>query len=386
MNLAAGFTFICPFKTNSGNRALEHLPVELSDLNAFKPMIITSASLTGKKAIRTLIKAFGDSGMTLGLFDEVTDKADLSVVDQIKELYVHGKYDSIIALGAGLVADTAKLVNLAVSTKIADARKLSAEADIRGPLSPLVVVPTAGATGMETSKYAVLNRRTFVSVSLMPNLVILDPRLTKTCDPKITVESGMAAFGRTLEAYIASDKNPFMDAYAFTALRFIRENLAVAVNKRCNKQASLAVANAAAMSGCVLSNTGQNVLHRLGQIFQNIVHVHPGVMIGMCLNPFLDDCMKKDSSLVSSLLQPLAGDDKSAAMPEAGKAGEAFREIYGFSYEIYGALKGRMPRTISEAGISQFLMNDILEIINKEPDGAYLRTLVERVCGSSVRA
>lgn len=385
MNLAAGFTFTCPFKTNSGNKALEHLPVELSDLNAFKPMIITSASLTGKKAIRKLINAFGDSGMTMGLFDEVTDKADLSVVDQIKELYVNGKYDSIIALGAGLVVDVAKLVNLAVSTKVADARKLSAEADIRGPLHPLVVIPTAGATGMETSKYAVLNRKKFVSVSLMPNLVILDPRLTKACDPKITAESGMAAFGSTLEAYIAPDKNPFMDAYAFATLHFIRENLAVAINKRCNKKASLAVANGAAMSGCVISNTGQNVLHRLGQIFQNIVHVHPGVIIGMCLNPFLDDCMKQDISHVSSLLLPLAGDDKYAAMPEAGRAGEALREIYGFSYEIYGALEGKMPRTISEMGIPQYLMNDIFEVINKEPDGAYLRTLVERVGGGFIK-
>ena len=386
MNLSTGFTFTCPFKTNSGNRALEHLPVELSDLNAFKPLIITSRDLAGPKAIRTLINAFGDSGMTIGVFDELTDKADLNVVEQIREIFVKGQYDSIIALGGGLIVDTAKLVNLAVSLKVSDARQLSAETAILGPLGPLVVIPTAAVTGLETSKYAVLNRKTFVSVSLMPNLVILDPRLTRSKDGETTAEAGMAAFGRTLEAYIAPDKNPFMDAYAFTALHFIRENLAGAVNKCCDKKASLAVANAAAMSGCVISNTGKNVLHRLGQVFQNTVHVHPGVIIGMCLNPFLDDYMKNDSSFVSDLFLPLAGDDKYAAMPKSGRAGEALRELYGFLYEIYGALKGKMPRTISEAGIPQYLMDDVLEVINKEPDGAYLRTLIERVGGSSVKA
>ena len=37
MFLPAQYEFFCPVKTNSGNRALEHLPVELDALNARKP-------------------------------------------------------------------------------------------------------------------------------------------------------------------------------------------------------------------------------------------------------------------------------------------------------------------------------------------------------------
>lgn len=386
MNLTNGFAFTCPFKTNSGNKALEHLPVELAGLNAFKPLIITSRELAGPKAIGTLINAFGDSGMTIGVFDNVTETADLNVVEQIREIFLKGQYDVIIALGSGIIVDVAKILNLAVSLKVADARQLSPATAIRDPLGPFVVIPTAAATGMETSKYAVLSGKIFTSVHLMPGLVVLDPRLTRAKDGKTVAEAGFAAFGRTLEAYIAPDKNPFMDAYAFTALRFIRENLASAVNKRCNKKESLAVANAVAMSGCVISNTDQNMLHRLGQVFQNTVHVHPGIIIGMCLHPFLDDCMKKDSSRIASLLLPLAGDDKYAAMPEAGRAGDALRDLCEFSYEIYRSLKGKIPRTITEAGIQQYLMNDIFDIINQEPDGAYLRTVIDRVGGSSIKA
>ena len=386
MNLTNGFAFTCPFKTNSGNKALENLPVELAGLNAFKPLIITSRELAGRRAISTLKNAFGDSGMTIGVFDDVTETADLNVVEQIRDIFVKGQYDVIIALGGGIIVDVAKIVNLAVSQKIADARPLSPATPIRDPLGPFVVIPTAAATGMETSKYAVLSAKTFTSVHLMPDLVILDPRLTRAKDGKTIAEAGFAAFGRTLEAYIASDKNPFMNAYAFTALRFIRENLIPAVNKRCNKKESLAVANAVAMSGCVISNTDQNVLHRLGQVFQNIVHVHPGMIIGMCLHPFLDDCMKKDSSLIAGLLLPLGGDDKYAAMPEAGRAGEALRDLYEFSYEIYRSLNGKIPRTITEAGIQQFLMDDIFDIINQEPDGASLRTMIDRVGGGSFKA
>lgn len=383
MNITNGFAFICPFKTNSGNKALEHLPVELAGLNAFKPLIITSRELAGWRAISTLKNAFGDSGMTLGLFDDVTETADLNVVEQIRDIFVKGQYDVIIALGGGIIVDVAKIVNLAVSQKVADACQLSPATAIRDPLGPFVVIPTAAVNGRETSKYAVLSGKTFTSVHLMPDLVVLDPRLTRAKDGKTVAEAGIAAFGRTLEAYIAPDKNPFMDAYAFTAMRFIRENLALAVKKRCNKKESLAVANAVAMSGCVISNTDQNVLHRLGQVFQNTIHVHPGVIIGMCLYPLLDDTMKKGNSLVSNLLLLLGGDDKYAAMPEAGRAGAALREVYGFTYEIYSMLKGKMPQTIREAGIPQYLMDDVLEVINQEPDGTYLRTVIDRVGGST---
>ena len=68
-------------------------------------------------------------------------------------------------------------------------------------------------------------------------------------------------------------------------------------------------------------------------------------------------------------------------MPEDGRAGAALRGIYEFSYEIYAALKGKMPPTIREAGIQQYLMDDVLEVINQEPDGAYLRTIIDRVGG-----
>jgi len=103
------------------------------------------------------------------------------------------------------------------------------------------------------------------------------------------------------------------------------------------------------------------------------------VIIGMCLRPFLDDYVKKDSHLVSALFHPLAGDDKYAATPEAKRTDEVLKDLYIFLDEIYGALKGKMPRTINEAGIPRYLMDDIFEVINKEPDGAYLRTIIERV-------
>ncbi|NMC90700.1 MAG: iron-containing alcohol dehydrogenase, partial [Smithella sp.] len=154
MDLSAGFVFTCPFKTNSGNKALSHLPVELAGFNAARPLVVASAGTEGQKAVRILKSAFGDSGMTLALFDNVTQAADLGLVDHLKNLCLEKKVDAVIALGGGKAADVAKVLNLAVSLKTPDARQLLPETPIRVRLLPLVVAPAAGADGLETSRFA----------------------------------------------------------------------------------------------------------------------------------------------------------------------------------------------------------------------------------------
>jgi len=65
------YEFYCPVKINSGNRALEHLPVELDALNATKPLVITDKKIAKKGLIKKIEGAFKDSGITMAIFDGV---------------------------------------------------------------------------------------------------------------------------------------------------------------------------------------------------------------------------------------------------------------------------------------------------------------------------
>lgn len=379
MEPASVFAFTCPVKTNSGNKALEHLPVELANLNAVKPIIITSVEAVGRKAIQTLTNAFGDSGMTMGLFDGVTGTADLTLIENLKIIYIEKQYDAVIALGGGTVVDAAKVLNLAVSLKAADARQLSEETPIRKHLSPLVVVPTAAATGLETSKLAHLNRMVFSSEYLAPNLVVIDPRLTGAKDGKTIAATGLAALGRALEAHISADKNPFRDAYSFAAISFIKENLLAAVNNPGDKKASLAILNAAAMSGCAFSNTDTAMLHKLGQVFHDMQHIPPGIIMGMCLSHVLGDYLKREGYDLSAILHPLTGDDEFAQTPAAKRSEAALFVLGRFLADLHGALGKDMPRTLKEAGVPNYMMEDILEVLGTDRDGPYLCTIVKRI-------
>lgn len=379
MGSASVFAFTCPVKTNSGNKALEHLPLELANLNAARPVIITNGKTVGRWAVQTLTNAFGDSGMTLGLFDGVNEAANLSLIEELKIACLEKQYDAIIALGGGTIVDVAKILNLAVSLKTADARQLSSATPIRKHLQPLVVVPTADATGLETSKSAYLNRAIFSSEYLAPNLVVLDPRLTRAKDGQTIAATGLAALGRAVDAHISIDKNPFRDAYSFAAIRFVKENLLTAVRNPGDKKASLAILNASAVSGCAFSNTHAARLHKLGQVFHEMQHIHPGLIMGMCLPFVLGDYLNKDGYDLPALLHPLVWDDEFAKTPAANRPEAAMSVLNRFLADLHSVLKKDMPQTLKEAGVPNYMMEDILDVLGQDDDGSYLCTVVKRI-------
>ena len=379
MDLSAGFVFTCPFKTNSGNKALSHLPVELAGFNAARPLVVASAGTEGQKAVRILRSAFGDSGMTLGLFDNVTQAADLGLVDHLKNLCLEKKVDAVIALGGGKAADVAKVLNLAVSLKTPDARQLSPEAPIRVRLLPLVVAPAAGADGLETSRFAHLGRKVFSSESLAPVLAVLDPRLAKGKNSIGMAVAGLAALGRAVEAHIQADQNPFRKTYSFAAIRFVRENLRAAVADPGNRKAALALLNAAALSGCAFSNAASGRLHKLGQVFYDLLGIPQGVIMAMCLPHILGDYLKEGQYDLAALFQPLAGDDAFARTP-AGKRAEAACDLLNrFLKELQDALGKDLPKSLAEAGVPGYRKEEILDVLGTDEEGRYLCGVVERV-------
>ncbi len=373
------FTFTCPVKTNSGNKALEHLPVELANLNAVKPIVITGAKVVGGKAVRTLAGAFGDSGMTYALFDGVSPAANLALIENLKITCIENQYDAVIALGGGTIVDVAKVLNMAVSLKTADARQLSPQTPLRKHLNPLVVVPTAEASGLETSKLAHLDRNVFSSEYLAPNLVVIDPRLTRAADGKTIAATGLAALSRALEAHISTDKNPFRDAYSFAAIRFIKENLLAAVNNPGDKKASLAVANAAAMSGCAFSNAENGLLHKLGQVFQDMQQLPAGMVMGMCLPSVCGHYLNKGDNDLAALLHPLAGDDAFVQTLAAKRAEAALDLLDRFLAGLRGALGKDMPQNFKEAGVPGYRMEEVLDVLANDREGPALCAMVKRL-------
>ena len=70
--------------------------------------------------LAVIIDAFKDSGLAIGIFDGVPSAPDRKLIRELFNIYRDRGHDAVIAVGGGSVADTAKMLNIAVSGKPED--------------------------------------------------------------------------------------------------------------------------------------------------------------------------------------------------------------------------------------------------------------------------
>jgi len=376
MFLPHHYEFFCPVKTHSGNRALEHLPVELDALNARKPLVITGKDAAKAGLVDVLIHAFRDSGITIGVFDGVPASPDLILIRELFRIYRDGGYDAVIALGGGPATDTAKTLNIAVSGEPEDLETCAGKDRIKDALKPLVYVPDLSGTGYETSRYAHLGDRIYDSPFLMPDLVVVDPRMTVSKDAKTTGATSLVSLTQAAEAYVYIGKNPLADCYAYPAIQFVMENLVKVIKNPQDGKGRLALANAHCMAGCAFSNAAAGMAHVLGTVVGDAC----GVSHGLCMGVVLPHVLERYTSLpgyhMADLLLPLTDFDGYAGTAEEKRDQKALDTIFDLQHELYKVSSGAIPRTLKDANLSK----DKLKATARKAAGDGSRGLDADVC------
>ena len=361
MLLPKNYEFSCPVKVNSGNRALEHLPFELDILNARKPLVITTKDATNRGLVNIIIDAFKGSGVTIGIFDAVPSSPDVKLIRELFSLYRDRGYDAVIALGCGAVTDAAKVLNIVVSGKPEDLERCAGDNLIKKHLNPFIVVPTLSGTGYETSQYAFLNDRAYASHFLMPDLVVIDPRVTISEDAKTTASTTLTALTHAIEVHTCPGKNPLADAYAYSAVQFIMENLVNVIRNPSDKKGCLALANAHCLAGCAFSNAEAGIAHKLGKLVGDTCQLPHGLCMGVVLPHVLGKQISEGIHGISNLLLPVAGFDVYAGAAENQRARKSVDILHTFLDELFETSGGAIFRTLKDAEVPKGILRDLAE-------------------------
>ncbi|MEW5817718.1 MAG: iron-containing alcohol dehydrogenase [Spirochaetota bacterium] len=357
------FEFFCPVKILSGHTALENIPFELSQLRAGSPLLLTDKGVAGAGLLKHITDAFRESNITVPvLFDEVPPDSAVKTVNEVAGLYRRYGCDSIIAVGGGSVMDTATGVNIVVSEKSNDLMKFMGAGILKRPLKPLIAVPTTSGTGSEVTLVAVIadteaNRKMlFTSYFLLPNVAVIDSRMTMTLPPLLTAATGMDALTHAVEAYTCLGKNPLSDAYAYAAIRLIRENIVKVTKSPQDREGRLALANAAAMAGIAFSNSMVGMVHTLGHTVGALCHIPHGVAMNILLPYVLSYNLDKgDASILCSvgeLLLPLAEPEVFVSTPYNDRPYKTIEMIEHLKQALFEA--AGLPRTLKESGLVRF--------------------------------
>jgi acetaldehyde dehydrogenase/alcohol dehydrogenase len=295
---------------------------------------------------------------------EAQVRAGVDVLDQLDP-------DLIVAVGGGSVLDAAKAMRLfhespgltlaELTLPFLDARKRVAHYPQAGHAVRLVAVPTTAGTGSEVSPAAVLTaggrKLTLVDYSLVPDVAIVDPRLTLTMPPHMTADTGVDAMTHALEAGVSIFASPYTDAFCMQALHLILDALPRAFADGSDLAARTAMSNAATLAGLAFSNAFVGVNHALA----HAVGARFGIAHGRANAIFLPHVLRYNAALPRKFM-PAPGyttyvaPDKYAQMAWVhglgGHSAAERRERLFARVEALLADVG-MPRSLQDLGISR---------------------------------
>jgi acetaldehyde dehydrogenase/alcohol dehydrogenase len=223
----------------------------------------------------------------------------------------------------------------------------------------LAALPTTAGTGSEVSPAAVITHEgrklTLVDYSLVPDMAIVDPRLTLTLPPDMTADTGVDALTHALEAYVSIFASPFTDAFCLQAMHLILDALPRAVADGSDLAARTDMANAATIAGLAFSNAFVGVNHALA----HAVGARFGVAHGRANGLFLPHVLRFNAGLPRKFM-PAPGYGAYVAPQKLAQAGwvlglgghseETARERLFARVDALLAEVG-MPTTAAEAGI-----------------------------------
>jgi acetaldehyde dehydrogenase/alcohol dehydrogenase len=355
--------FRVPSDTYFNTGAIE----SLRQVPATQVLVVTDADTEARGAVDEVRRHLGPAGVRVfsDLHPEPTEdeiRAGVQVLDQ-------SRADLVIAVGGGSVIDAAKAIRLfhehphlslrELALPFLDARKRVAQYPQIAHRVRLVAVPTTAGTGSEVSPAAVLTvggrKVTLVDYSLVPDMAVVEPRLTLSMPPALTADTGVDALTHALEAYVSIFASPFTDAFCLQAIHLILAALPRAWADGADLQARTDMANAATIAGLAFSNAFVGVNHSLA----HAVGARFGIAHGRANALFLPHVLRYNAAIPTKFM-PAPGYSAYVA-PEkyaqiawvlglGGHSEEIARErLFARVDELLQAVG--MPRTVADLGI-----------------------------------
>lgn len=377
--MGAYYEFKLPAKILSGSEALEHIPHELNTLGSFRPLLLSDEGLERVGTVKTVLTALAQGGMTSAeTFCRIPPDSSIQVVNEVAALYRKLGCDSLIAVGGGSVIDTAKGVGMVLAQSGSDLKDASGcEVLPRGNHVPFIAVPTTAGTGSEATLVAVVAdpekkvKMEFISYHLLPDVAVLDPRMTETLPPRITASTGFDALVHAIEAATCLQRNPVSDAFAEKAMGQIVRSLPVAVREGKNRKARMIMANGSLLAGAAFSNSMVGLVHAIGHALGGVCKVAHGDAMTILLPAVMKYNLPQCSERYGELLLHLAGPEVYARTPAAQRGEKAIAFLTDLRQQLSD--ETGLPTSLSQTGkvrkedfdaVARTAMNDGAIVVN----------------------
>ena len=330
-------------KIVSGKNSVANIPAELEFFNSKRPLLISDTVLNKIGTVEKISKSLKDGNIEIGYtYTEVPQDSDLEVINKLCKIYKENNCDSIVAVGGGSVIDTAKGVRMLISQNVQDINNLMGNEILKyGIHVPFIVIPTTAGTGSEVTLVAVIEdkiknvKMEFISYFLLPDVAILDPKMTVSLPKKATASTGMDALCHAIEAYSCIQKNPMSDSYAISAISLIRDNLLKAVENGNDEESRLNMANASLMAGVAFSNSMVGLVHAIGHSIGAVCHIPHGDAISILLPYVMEYNLDKCEEIYAKLLLFFGTEEEYMNTPKEKRAEKLIEKVRNMINDLH---------------------------------------------------
>jgi aldehyde:ferredoxin oxidoreductase len=226
------------------------------------------------------------NGIETVLFTDIEADPPVREIDHLGTLYRQEGCDGIIGMGGGSSMDAAKALSIRVTHDgpLIEYESLAGgTAKIKGPLPPVICIPTTAGTGSEANTYAVITdtergiKFIIMSEIIVPRLAIIDPDLSRTMPKGLTAETGIDALAHCLEGYVGTliPYHPYYSALAFYGVKLAGKSLVRACQNPDDIEARTDMSMTAIYGGVAFAK-GLGIGHLLGHVIGARYHIAHG--------------------------------------------------------------------------------------------------------------
>lgn len=263
------FTFQTAGTIHFGVDSLGLLKQEAGRLGRKALIVASRSALAERTMLEAVARLCREGGTETVVFDAPpAGEPDLDSVDRARRVRAASGCDLLIALGGGSTIDLAKAA-AGLANEPAPVREYFEGRAVTAAGVPWIALPGTAGSGAEVTKNAVLTdpatniKQSIRADSFFAAVVIVDPRLTLSCPPRVTADSGADALAQAIESYTSLGANPLTDALAFEAARLILGSLPAAHRDGANLPARSDMALGSLLAGIALANARLGTIHGL---------------------------------------------------------------------------------------------------------------------------
>ncbi|MFC1770334.1 iron-containing alcohol dehydrogenase [Candidatus Margulisiibacteriota bacterium] len=253
-------------------------------------LIVTGKrSFTQNKNCKDILNEIKDNSRNC-FHCSLSGEPSVDFVDGMVRKFKEHQIDVVIAVGGGSVIDAGKAISAMLDAEGSVLTYLEGVGNRRhnGRKKYFMAVPTTAGTGSEATKNAVISnvgpqgfKRSLRHDNFVPDVAVIDPKLTLSCPPSLTAACGMDAFTQLLEAYVSVKASTLTDTLAYNGMQSIVAGFLDAYkNGEADIEARARMSYGALLSGIVLANAGLGVVHGLASIIGGYYNIPHGVVCG----------------------------------------------------------------------------------------------------------